>query len=88
MFKVEEDSDTHSIRRIGSIDVDGEITCLSLGPGFTIMAGIRRGSDILLGWGSVQYAYLEMINVTDGKFHWPARVCPALFANSLTPDGI
>ncbi len=68
MFKI--DPDGLSLNKVQVIDVDGEITCLSLGADGTLWAGIRNGSLTLLARASLQEptAGIEMINLTECKF--------------------
>lgn len=67
MLKV--DPDRLTLNKVQVIDVDGEITCLSLGADGTIWAGVRNGSLTLLARASLQepIAGIEMISLTECK---------------------
>ena len=67
MFKVNPDG--LSLNKVQVIDVDGEITCLSLSADGTLWAGIRNGSLTLLARASLQepIAGIEMISLTECK---------------------
>ncbi|KAL2267512.1 hypothetical protein VTJ83DRAFT_4789 [Remersonia thermophila] len=51
-----------------AIDVDGEVTCLALGPDYTLLAGIRQGTRSLLGIGSLRQptTRLRLVDLIDG----------------------
>jgi hypothetical protein len=64
------DPDLLTLTHAQTIDVDGEVTCLSLGPDYTIMAGLWKSSQTLLALGSLQqqpFNGLQMINLTECK---------------------
>lgn len=52
-----------------TFDVDGEVTCIALDVDYTIIAGIRRGSRILLGQASLQQPSddLDVVDLTERK---------------------
>ncbi|SPQ23721.1 83584e03-818d-4b11-90c2-03de08d0c3f1 [Thermothielavioides terrestris] len=63
------DFDNFTLALVQAVDVDGEVTCLALGTNYTLLAGIRRGSEIFLASASLQHASgglgLEMVNLTE-----------------------
>ena len=63
------DPDLLTLAHAQTIDVEGEVTCLSLGPNYTILAGIRKNAQTFLTWGSLQQPFngLQMINLTECK---------------------
>jgi hypothetical protein len=67
VFKV--DSDLLTLVHVQTVDVDGEVTCLSLGANYTIVAGIRKGGETLLGHGSLHQPFtgLQMIDLAQCK---------------------
>ncbi|KAL1838353.1 hypothetical protein VTJ49DRAFT_2784 [Mycothermus thermophilus] len=52
-----------------AIDIDGEVTCLALGPDYTLLAGLRQGPRTLLGLGSLHQppSELKLVPLTDGR---------------------
>ncbi|KAL2021939.1 hypothetical protein VTK56DRAFT_6358 [Thermocarpiscus australiensis] len=56
-----------TLAHVQSIDVDGEVTCLSLGTAYSVLAGVRNGSQTFLAYGSIQQTRdsLEMIDLTE-----------------------
>lgn len=52
LFKV--DLAHATLTHVQTIDVDGDVTCLALGPDHTVLAGIWTGSQAYLVWGSLQ----------------------------------
>jgi hypothetical protein len=67
VFKV--DPDLLTLAHVQTIDVDGEVTSLSLGANYTIMAGLRKGGETFLGYGSLHPPFnsLQMIDLTQCK---------------------
>jgi hypothetical protein len=63
------DPDHLALTQVGVIDVNGELTCLALGPDDRVWAGIQRGSQTFLGYGSSQepFARLETIDLSERK---------------------
>lgn len=59
--------ETLTLAQVRVMDVDGEVTCLSLGADDTVWAGVRKGSLTFLARASLQKPFdgLEMLNLAD-----------------------
>ncbi|KAK4100821.1 hypothetical protein N658DRAFT_83610 [Parathielavia hyrcaniae] len=64
VFKI--DPDCLTLAHSHTLNIDGEVTCLALGAQYTILAGIRNGTTILLGYASLQQPVtdLELVDLT------------------------
>ena len=57
---------THlTLTHVQTIDVEGDVTCLALGPDHTVLAGIWTGSQAYLAWGSLQQQPLDGLHMID-----------------------
>lgn len=56
-----------TLTHVRAIEVQGEVTCLSLSADSTILAGIRESGQTFLGYGALHQPFtaLEMMNLTD-----------------------
>ena len=71
-----------------SIKVNGDITCLSLGSGFKVLAGIWENGRVYLGKASLQHAAdcLEMTDLSQGmSLLTDLRMLAAAFQASVFP---
>ncbi|AEO55429.1 hypothetical protein MYCTH_59585 [Thermothelomyces thermophilus ATCC 42464] len=61
------DWDSLTLTHVQTIDVEGEVTCLSLGLDYTVLAGIRQGGQTLLAWSSLKRPFdgLHMLSLTE-----------------------
>jgi hypothetical protein len=84
VFKV--DLGRLTLEHCQTIAVDGEVTCLALGAEYTVLAGIRKSSETLLAYASLQQPFhgLELINLTECKPCLDSVPFPFLVL--LTPD--
>jgi hypothetical protein len=83
IFKVDKISLTVAHAR--TIEVDGEVTCLSPGTDFAVLAGVRKSQRTFLAYGSLRQdcKSLEMVDLTDCKFSWISLPCA--LAHSIQP---
>lgn len=77
-----------SLSHAQTFDIDGEVTCIALGVDYTILAGIRRGSQILLGHAFLQQPSdgLDLIDLTQRKPLPVTYCCPQLCSAWITAD--
>ena len=65
--------ENRSLTRTQTFDVDGDVTCLSFGPGHAVMAGIWKDGRAFLGRGQPQLptdqeaADLAMTDISQGQ---------------------
>jgi hypothetical protein len=64
------------LTHVQTIDADGDVTCLALGPGHAILAGIWTGSQAYLAWGSLQQQPLDGLHMIDLSECKPTLVPP------------
>ncbi|KAK4126346.1 hypothetical protein N657DRAFT_654749 [Parathielavia appendiculata] len=64
VFKI--DPDCLTLAHFHTLNIDGEVTCLSLGAQYTILAGIRKGTQTLLAYASLKQpvAGIELVHLT------------------------
>ncbi|KAL2170323.1 hypothetical protein VTG60DRAFT_5002 [Thermothelomyces hinnuleus] len=77
------DWDSLTLTHVQTIDVEGEVTCLSLGLDYTVLAGIRKGGQTLLAWSSLKRPFdgLHMLSLTECKPPFP----PLAHADCTSP---
>ena len=69
-FRVDRDALSVSLNQ--AIEVDGEVTCLSIGEGYALLAGVWRNHQPFLARGllPIPTARLEMIGLSDCKSYY------------------
>lgn len=77
IFRVDQISLT--VAHVQTLEMDGEVTCLSPGIDTTVLAGVRKSQRTFLAYASLRQACnrLEMVDLTDCKFSPSPQVLPA-----------